>query len=386
MFFTTRKIDPKVVWGIKEDYDKGDGLITKGFKLEAQGRKIASDREGTITDKVDAYWAYNLGAWHIDIIEVIENLAMMLDRLVTEDEKNAFNDGQIVAHIIAGHITRYLLDEKRNIFLKDILPPDDFSELIEYLKWYDESQYEVTGHKGIWLYGHVPDEKYSYATFINDLTSVFHQLLNYIMRTYQNLVVIVPDRVYSVGGDNPYLEKLTLDWWNNVKYLNSTGIYYGDDFKPLCAFIKSNEVELRVGSSEGHMAHIEFRLRGIVVDYYDTDEPVHEVFMRLVEYYGCRIVEHVPDRMTKVFCPSLNESDVKFMKVVLPFVTSMDLRIGSPHYDYWAYWYNNYEECKQLYRKYTREDLEYYLCLIVGEKLLGVGKKYDKKDTKGKIR
>lgn len=376
MFVTPpKKINPKLVWSTKDLINKSDSLIEEGFKLEAKGREIASHREELITEE-DKQWSENIMVWHCKILDYMDTMA---ESFCSDEEKykeysslsNVANCGQWVFASILD-ILPYITGEHRNITFPEITERiTDFfvstDELLGELIHYDNEQYQVTHRKGVWLYGVVPEEDYTYSAFINDATSVFHQFLNYLMHKFQNIVEIVPGRIYLVESGNPYLRDLALEWFSAAEFLNTMGLYSSEDYPQLRGFIRPSELQLVVGSAVGHVTHIEPRLRGIVATYYDTDESVHEVVMDLCDYYGIKLIEHEPGETSTFFAQRIDDTDSKFMRLVLPFVTSMDFRLNHPS----EYWFMNYEEeyenlPEDLAYHAGQRGVEVQMCIIAG--------------------
>ena len=326
--FPPKKINPKSVWKTNDYINNLDSFIVEGYKLEKEGREIASDREGAIEEK-DIVWAVNLGLWHKNTRNFIESYNEVEEKEFFEELKETLWYGKELFEEIVFFCEK-LFKKKRNITfekIKEIVSSGMYYNVKQYLYHYDEHQYNLTGRKGIWMYGQIPEELYTYSAYINDSTSVFHQVLNFITQNYQNISNIY-DKVYVIGAGNPYLQNLAIEWREEVLYLNDKYdiIYDSHDFKRTAAFVRTDELQVVVGSSPGHVTHIEPRLRGIVATYYDTDEDVHEVFMKLCDYWGISVTEHKEEESTTIFASRLNECDLKFI-FVLPFVTSMDYRL-----------------------------------------------------------
>jgi hypothetical protein len=143
-------------------------------------------------------------------------------------------------------------------------------------------------------------------------------------------------------------------------------LYADHDYRELAALIRGNAAEVRVGSAQGHASHIDFYPLMSRAEYYDNDEPVHKVFMRLCEAYGCTVATHEERVSTVVVVPRMAWSD--FFQGVLPLVTSMDLRMGEP-YVYWAYKFGEDLE-KMEEQELEMEEMEYRLCLKAYSKFM----------------
>lgn len=219
LMYQTRKIDPKAVWNIKKNFMDLDSAITEGFKLEAQGRKIASEREGYITIE-DKTWASDLCIWHNNFERFTYRYNTFDPIPFYDDLTHALISGNLLFLRIEDWLYFKIANKTRNIILvSEIEDVDTLKELIfDRLKIYDEEQYKLSHRSGIWLYNSIPINKYSYSALVNDATSVFHQLLNFVMRSFQNITVIVPNKLYSVGAGNPYLENLAKEWYKTTEF------------------------------------------------------------------------------------------------------------------------------------------------------------------------
>ena len=372
-----KKVDPKLIWGLEEKQEEFDLLITQGYEYEAEGRKIASMRNEKISEE-DETWAENMKKWHEEFYDALTHIKE--EEEVVELILEALNSGIILFSEIRIFIIKTEESNIKRLSTLRSLPmyisyinDEDINSILSYLERYDDDQYNLTHREGIWMYKKLmTEDEYTYSALVNDATSVFHQLLNYLARKYQKLVVIVPEKVYSDGVVNPYLERLALQWNKATEIFNKENLYYSEDYECLYAIIRGTNLEMRVGSSEGHATHVEQRLRGIVATYYDTDEDVHEVFMKLCDYWGINVIEHKTRESTDIFAPAIGECDIKFMKAVLPFVTSMDYRLAEG-YSYWkdSRWGKQYEiqKSKDLFG----EDLELQMCIIAGSDILKEG-------------
>jgi hypothetical protein len=98
--------------------------------------------------------------------------------------------------------------------------------------------------------------------------------------------------------------------------------------------------------------------------YYDVDEEVHFIFWELCKHYRCRVLSHEAGDVTVVAIPRTHMSD--FLQGVLPFTTSMDLRLKNPTY-YWGPKFRGELEKMEGFASWPRE---FRLCLKAYERFL----------------
>lgn len=344
-----------------EMYREFEELISKGYKFEQAGRDIAADKTGLITMEVDGVWLSSLVDYHISLARFIRKiipLAGLSPHIYYDIMSLAtnINDISISFRLIDFH------GKPRSIHF---LNPREVGErkvwygkdMVERLVEYDQIQRKYSGRKGIWLWGNIEPEKYTWSAFINDLTACFHQFLIYI-ETAVGAYKPVSDKVYAHPKANPYAVELALKWEKALKILSSYSLTGGEDYVETTIFVREQVIEARVGSAPGHLTHIESKPLGYSVIYYDFENDVRYVIGQLAQDYGCQIIQDVKDERIELFCPSITNAFDNFMKYVLPFATSMDIRMRSPE-RYWSKIIPNYEEMMHgLEPKY----IEYYAC------------------------
>ena len=331
-------------------------LIESGKELEARGRELASRREAPIGAE-DMQWLTQLRDWHANCASMVrkfESIAFTEVEAGMIDNLNAKNQDLYSTASVGATSGR---GRPRKTPISSFVNPAALHDLAEKLQEYNSAQMELTGRSGIWLLGAVPIEQYSWSAFLNDYDSCFHQFLNWLTRKLGDFVEVAPG-VYASTRSAPIAVESARMWREAVDLYYAWGLYEPWDYEALAAFIHENKAEFRVGSSVGHATHAEFYPLYARVEYYDDDEIVHVVFMKLAEHYGCAIEEHVEGVHTIVRVPRV--SIPAFFQGVLPFVTSMDFRLSEPE----KYW------CKKFCYKYTElkgkvppEELEFRLCI-----------------------
>jgi len=349
-----------LVWRLSDDLKALNELIPEGYKLEAKGRELATRREEDICYE-DSNWANDLAEWHDNVLRYARDTEVPftkgeVDVMVDLYETSATiaGEGYGIAHYYGG-------GHKRS---EPITTYADVYRLTRRLRNYNNAQMKITGRSGIWLLDRaMTEENYTFSAFLNDYTSCFHQFLNWLNQKIGSIREVAP-KVYATLDATPLTIRIGMLWSEAVGEYGEWNLYMGEDFRSLFALCKANNVEFRVGSSVGHATHVDAGVLFATAEYYDTDEFVHEVFTRLCEFYGCAILEHREEEVTIVRIPRFRVED--FFQGVLPFVTSMDMRIAEPE----VYWAKHFQKDLDELREegYEGEELEFRLCLKAYER------------------
>jgi hypothetical protein len=350
------------VWRAAGSGGKFKKLVKQGAELEAKGRELATRREEPI-GREDYDWFSDLSYWHEELRYEAEPAEGML---FTEEEVRTIRDLHENFGDLFYTADYVVIRSKEHGGLPRKTPIFEIvhwyvEKLAERLKDYDETQKKLTGKTGIWLLDAVPLEQYTWSAFLNDVTSSFHRVLEWLTMKFGDLVEVAPN-VYVSSRSLPVAVECARMWREATFKYVEWALYAAEDFPALAGLVRENKAEFVVGSSPGHATHVEFYPLYATAEYYDVDEEVHEVFIKLSEYYGCEVVER-REEVTVVRIP--RPSLVDFFRGVLPFVTSMDYRIGLPA-DFWGkYFKEEYERLKDL----DEIEREFRLCVIAYERL-----------------
>jgi hypothetical protein len=349
-----------LIWRLSDDLKVFNELISQGYKLEAKGRELATRRDEDIGYE-DSDWADGLAEWHENVLRLAEDTEVPFTKDDIEVMRYLYEDSSTIAGRVHD-IVYYKGKHKRS---EPIITYADVYFLARKLRDYNDAQMRVTGRSGIWLLNKVMTESdYTFSAFLNDYTSCFHQFLNYLNQKVGSLREVAP-KVYATMDATPLTIRIGTWWSEAVQKYNKWGLYWEEDYPSLFALCKENNVEFRVGSAEGHATHVNAGLLFATAEYYDKDENVHWVFTRLCEHYGCVILEHREYELTIVRIPRPHMGD--FFQGVLPFVTSMDVRLREGPDYYWVkYFCGDVNELKE--KGYEGEELEYRLCLKAYER------------------
>jgi hypothetical protein len=128
---------------------------------------------------------------------------------------------------------------------------------------------------------------------------------------------------------NPVLVKLCRVWNRLTDKLKEMGLMFEDDYRALTCKMEGDWAEMRVGSAEGHMTHVDLKERTIY--YYDADDDVNEVMKKLFEEMAGAKCELFPKE--GVLCSDVKDFEGAFKAIA--FATSMDYRIRYPE-DYYG--------------------------------------------------
>jgi len=301
-------------------------LIPDMERLEAEGRERAYHREEP--PRGDASWAREvervageaerwLGGAADDAWAVSEELAGQLTRL------------KVLADLIEYAALHLGVEAERCESLGKARGECEVSsELAGALRMVDEAYGRLAGEgkRCTWLLG--VKEPYTLSAAINDLTSCFHRLLDAVRekagryRT-EGLCTIAE-------GADPALVEACRAWSEAERHLYNLGLVQEDDYGSLSALVKDRKVEVQVGSTAGHKAHID--LEQGTLEYYDTDDDVNKAMEMLMEQQGLDCT-HIEGEGVK--CSGVTPGNVKRVAAKLAAATSMDLRLAEPR-DWWG--------------------------------------------------
>ena len=217
----------------------------------------------------------------------------------------------------------------------------------------------VTGQSCCW----VPDSYNSPRLLINDMTAVFHRIIELYTKFSQEFGEVrrLSDKsTYSISASDIALQ--TLETWDKaIHTFNKMGIYDPQDYDALTGFAFDNMVELRVGSAAGHLTKID--LNHNHVDYYDNDVPVVDVLGRLFSYVGGGLNSYEHGHAVYHF-PS---NKYRETALIVSLATSMDFRVNDMFGDIWIrmflktidyetylltknflYWHEEFENVKSI--------------------------------------
>ena len=120
---------------------------------------------------------------------------------------------------------------------------------------------------------------------------------------------------------NPELIRLCKLWDGLTDRLKKMDLMWEQDYAMLLCRMEGDRAEVRVGSAEGHVTHVDLKERRI--SYYDRDDDVNRVMKRLFEEMAGAKCELAPGE--GVFCSDVKDFEGAFK--AMAFATSMDLRI-----------------------------------------------------------
>lgn len=380
---TPRKVNPNAVTNILGTIASGKeaDIISRGRELEKRGRMIAVARNQLIGEE-DRKWFCDMSQWHDELAysEVTYGLFEIgiLEPSEYEGIRNLRNAPQAILQSVEFVFPSTDSPKRHKAFprstsletvLKEYYEGEEADTkhtlLILGLEGYDYTQSQYTGKSGIWLYGTVPLEKYTYSAYVNDYTSCFHVFLDWLSMKISHVDILF-DKVYGIKPYDPYLINNVALWYKATQILRKEGVYFENDADALSSIVHGNEAEMRVGSSPGHAVHIESRILGLTGTYYDTDESVNDIVMRLVNFLGGRVLEYNDNESVSFFFPRGAEREL-FIGL-LPFTTSMDIRIKIPMLWCRGRWK---ELLDKIYPKSSSgKEAELQMCYAVGRQLL----------------
>jgi len=196
----------------------------------------------------------------------------------------------------------------------------EFEELMKKLREIDRLSKEVLGKRCTWLLGEV--EPYTLNAAINDVTSCIHSVATFLAKAFK-----IPTKIKEVSKKCSVLGEATKEavefckTWDKVTE-EIKQIYSDVDYKALEGFVTDNKVQLRVGSTAGHMTHVDLG-RGIV-EYYDLDEEVNMKMKEFLEKAGLECTLMGEELSEGVRCEGKITDKVA---KALALATTMDVRM-----------------------------------------------------------
>jgi hypothetical protein len=163
-----------------------------------------------------------------------------------------------------------------------------------------------------------------HTLLINDVAACVHVLAQYLLE-------IAPERVegrcFVARSAEPEAVEVCKEWDVFVERANRRRLYLPSDYVALKGFVTDGRVQLRVGSTFGHLAEIDVKRRS--VKYYDTDWHVNKLTARLLEEYAGGKCKLERGREAGVDRPSVECEGVDPRRAarVMALTTSMDERI-----------------------------------------------------------
>lgn len=304
-----------MVMGFCEDKDHWYRLERRGRELASSSGRVTTGVPRLLDDMAEvAYDAmglvFELGAGQWELADRLESIGDRLRRLA------GFLDGAV------GYYD--MTDPCEKVYGWDYAKRD-IEELEDDVRW-------ITGKRCLWAYGKIPPSGYTIALLINDVTSCYHRLIEWLSTSVcpaYNLGA----KVVAVEGYSRTLAQYALWWDAATEALFDAGIYASEDYPAIGALVKSDEIEFRVGSSPGHATHCERKPVGLRCTYYDTDAIVNSAMALLARAHRVE-VEEIDETDHVTFFVYWDRAK-PFFTGVLPFATSMDFRIGNPEH-YWG--------------------------------------------------
>jgi hypothetical protein len=198
-------------------------------------------------------------------------------------------------------------------------------------------------------------EKLKPTAVVNDLANYVHVVAEEIKK----LSIDTADNCILERDTNPLLVEVCRSWSTSVS-LNLND-YSGEDTPALIGYASGKKLYLRVGSAPGHATVIEKKNGKARVEYYDSDEPVIEVMMSLLEdIVGCGCEYQSESGRSVCSCPLEDEEDAVRLGAVISRATSMDYRYADYYNDVRDYYYElEYENEEEEDEDNEEEEDEY---------------------------
>ena len=197
-------------------------------------------------------------------------------------------------------------------------------------------------------------EKLKPTAVVNDLANYVHVVAEEIKK----LSIDTADNCILERDTNPLLVEVCRSWSTSAS-INSDD-YSSEDTPALIGYASGKKLYLRVGSAPGHATVIE-KLNGKArVEYYDSDEPVMEVMMSLLEdIVGCRCEYQSESERSVCSCPLETEDDAVRLGAVISRATSMDYRYADYYNDVRDSYEQEYESEEEENEDNEEEEDEY---------------------------
>jgi hypothetical protein len=264
-------------------------------------------------------------------------------------------------------LTGYLLRATVPVFRKDrlskIVPIEAVSGITDRLRSIEEKVKGLTNRKCIWILDKIEDEKdYTFASLINDVTACTHTLLDYARMVLDPELKEIRPGIFG-KNPNPVLLNAIIGWRETLTKLHELGLVYDNDYSPTRGIIIGNKAELVVGSAPGHAVHVDISDNVITATYYDKDEGVHEVLIKIAKKIGVEVMAHEMGEYTTFSVPA--DKHYLLFKCILPFATSLDLRIYDCEVQRRKWMVLSVEDVSKIQKRYNYNtvDTEIYLIL-----------------------
>jgi hypothetical protein len=197
-------------------------------------------------------------------------------------------------------------------------------------------------------------EKLKPTAVVNDLANYVHVVAEEIKK----LSIDTADNCILERDTNPLLVEVCRSWSKSVS-LNLKD-YSSEDTPELIGYASGKKLYLRVGSAPGHATVIEKKNGKARVEYYDSDEPVIEVMMSLLEdIVGCGCEYQSESGRSVCSCPLETEEDAVKLGAVISRATSMDYRYADYYNDIRDYYEQEYESEEEENEDNEEEEDEY---------------------------
>jgi len=316
-------------------------LLQQGYKLEEKGREVASRLDDEFSTR------------DLAVIQRMAETIRELRNTITELENRFDFVPQIASAVGAPQLHWYLYDAETE--LKRLVPElrliigarkreklsevtPYWKEIVEHVENFANAVSKLVGRKTTWLLDRVPPSEYTIAALLNDVTSTFHALLDFLSTTIGSklgALKLVDEiegiEIYATPDADPELLNLVRDWARACAFYRRFNMYDDADYRELKAIVMDKKAMLRVGSAAGHATHVSKEYDRYVAEYYDEDWAVNEALKQLAANYGIVGEDLEEEPGVRFYIPKPRAQH--FFMGVLPFATSMDIRLRGTVYD-----------------------------------------------------
>lgn len=281
---------------VKEMLPQGavyEELLERSYALERDGRSLASrlleeECESPIPQSLD-----RVVSWARGVLETLRQV---------EEEPTITEPVKAIARELENLFRALLSDAKAGV-----LSPATTAAL----KRVDEEFRSLLGTGVLW--GPVT----SWSSAVNSATAAYHRFLEAVQRLAGSRALILTR--------NPWAKRWAEAFLSTLNEMLASDLFVADeDLEPIAITVTDKEVVCRLGSAEGHAAHVDIE-RG-VLEYYDTDDDVKKAMLSILRrLVPVRRAVDEGEKLVVWFDPT--PENIEGVVAALPLAISMDYRL-----------------------------------------------------------
>jgi len=278
--------------------------IRKLYDLEKRGRELA----------------YELAASPLEIFHRLSDIAKWSDRVLDalQSIRKRIEESEVASYVPKNLIEciemlRKLFEAIKRDAEHGVPAPS--AETVELMRRVDKA-FRNAGLGGV-AWGNVSQ----WCNLVNSATAAYHKVLD-VLSTLNRGYIVLTSNPYATRWARAFLETLNLMIEKSRR--DASFVVAGEDVAHSMIGISDEEVWMRLGTAPGHAARIDLA-RG-VLKYFDTDEDVKNVLLKLIERF-VPIKSYSMDENTLIVEFEPTPENVEKLCAILPLAISMDFRL-----------------------------------------------------------